>query len=767
VPPFRTPLDALRAGHLPEAERLARMALKANAADAEAHHVLGTVAFHRGDLARAAECYARALAVEPVRAEVAIALTETLRLAKRFEEAVEAGERATALAPDSAPAWNNFGLALDEADRLGEAEQALRRALELDVNHRKAHLNLGNVLRRQKRYEEAEASLRRAIELKPDYHQAWNSLGVVLGDLGRFPDASQAFHEALRLVPRYTKPLTNLGKLLLELERFDEALRCFEEAERRDPKNAKTLADALVLQAQALHRVQKGPEALERLRNAARAAPEDAAPHFEAGSIEFGRFQFDRALEAFRRASERDPKHVAAKANLLFSKAQVCDWSDWEAGVDALRALVANELAAGRPSPLPPHSSIFFPFSAAEQLAIARRHAEGVAERVAKLGLPKASPRARANGERVRVGYLSMDYRDNALAHLARRLFALHDRSRFEAIALSFGPDDDSPWRAEIERTAERFVDLEKLATVEAARRIRALELDLLVDFAGFAGNARPEIVALRPAPLQALWLYPATGGGVFHDLLLADATIAPAGEEPHFGERLVRLPHTFQLTDPDPPIARRTPSRAECGLPATGFVFCAFNQYAKIEPTIFALWMRLLARVPGSALWLQALIPAGRENLKRHAAAHGIDPARLVFAPLAKKPEHLARHAHADLFLDTRYCNAHTTASDALAMGVPLVTCPWPTYAGRVAASVATAMGFSEMIVGDLDQYEELAFALATDAERRRDLRQRLVTARPAAPLFDTKSTVAAWEREVEAVLAGADGRLAPLSDP
>jgi predicted O-linked N-acetylglucosamine transferase (SPINDLY family) len=243
------------------------------------------------------------------------------------------------------------------------------------------------------------------------------------------------------------------------------------------------------------------------------------------------------------------------------------------------------------------------------------------------------------------------------------------------------------------------------------------------------------------------LWLYPGTGGGVFHDLLLGDATVTPAGEEAAFGERIVRLPHSFQLTDPEPPIAERTPSRAECGLPERGFVFCAFNQYAKIEPTIFAVWMRLLARVPGSVLWLQALIPAGRENLRRHAAAAGIDPARLVFAPLTKKPEHLARHAHADLFIDTRYCNAHTTASDALAMGVPLVTCPWPTYAGRVAASLARAIGFPELVVPDLEAYESLAFALANEPERLRELRARLVAARRTAPLFDTRATVAAWE--------------------
>jgi predicted O-linked N-acetylglucosamine transferase (SPINDLY family) len=754
-PAHPSPLEALRAGNFAEAERLARLTLKSNAADAEAHHALGTVAFRKGDLAGAAEAYARAAAADPPRVEAAIALVETLRLAKRFDEAVTAGRRATELAPDSAPAWNNFGLALDEAERLDEAEVALRRAIEIDPKHRKAHLNLGNVLRRTKRADEAARSLQTALEIEPAYHQAWNSLGVVLGDLGRFPEASEAFHRALKLQPRYTKPLTNLGKLFLDLEQFAEALQCFEEAEKRDPRNPKSAADALVLQAQALHRLNRGPEALARLQKAARLAPESAAPHFEAGSLEFGRFQFDRALAAFRGAVKRDPKHVAARANLIFSKAQVCDWSDWEADVAALRELVARELAADRASPLPPHSSIFFPFTAAEQLAIAKKHAEGIAERVAKFALPPATPRTRKKRDRIRIGYLSMDYRDNALAHLARRLFALHDRERFEAVALSFGPDDKSFWRHEIESSAERFVDLEKLPAPEAARRIRALELDLLVDLAGFAGNAKPEIVALKPAPIQALWLYPGTGGGVFHDLLIGDATIAPEGDEASFGERIVRLPGSFQLTDPDPPVAPRTPTRADCGLPESGFVFCAFNQYAKIDPTIFAVWMRLLGRVPGSVLWLQALIPAGREGLQRNAAAGGIDPARLVFAPLAKKPEHLARHAHADLFLDTRYCNAHTTASDALAMGVPLVTCPWPTYAGRVAASVARAMGFPEMAVGSLEEYEELAFALATDAERLSDLKARLVAARPTAPLFDTAATIAAWERAVVELVA------------
>lgn len=755
MPPLRSPLEALRAGNAAEAERLARLALKANADDAEAHHALGTVAFRKGDLGGAAAGYARALEAQPARVECAIALTEALRLGKRFEEAVAAGQRATSLAPESAPAWNNFGLALDEADRDADAEAAFRRALELDPKHHKAHLNLGNVLRKARRYAEAEASLRRAIELKSDYHQGWNSLGVVLGDRGRPPEASAAFHRALQIAPRYTKPLTNLGKLFLDLERFGEALACFEEAERRDPTNPKSAADALVLQAQALHRLERGPEALERLRKAARLAPESAAPHFEAGSLEFGRFQFDRAAAAFARAVACDPKHITARANLAFSRAQVCDWSDWERTTGELGELVRSELAAGRPAPLPPHSSIFFPFTAAEQLAIARRHAESIAERVAKLATKPAEPRARAHGDRLRVGYLSMDYRDNALAHLARRLFESHDRTRFEALALSFGPDDGSDWRRGIEASAERFVELRGLTAAEAARRIRALELDLLVDFAGFAGNAKPEIVALRPAPLQALWLYPGTGGGVFHDYLVADATIAPPGDEGDFGETLVRLPHSFQLNDGAPPVAARVPTRSECGLPDEGVVFCAFNQYAKIEPTIFALWMRLLHRVPGSVLWLQALIPAGRENLRKEAAARGIDPARLVFAPLTKKPEHLARHAHADLYLDTRWCNAHTGAGDALVSGVPLVTCPGIAYAGRVATSLLRSVGLGELSVPTLEAYEELALELATDTERRRQLRARLVDARSTAPLFDARATVAAWEREVERLLA------------
>jgi len=746
---------ALAQGNVAEAERQLRLALKGDGRDAEALRLLGLLELRRENFDAAVRALEAALGADPAFAEAAVALTETLRRAGRFEEAAAAGRRAVGLAPDSAPAWNNFGLALDEAGEKSEAEAAFRRAIATDASYPKAHLNLGNLLRLDKRFEEAERELRAALELKPDYHQAWNSLGVVLGDLGRPAEASDAFHRAVALVPRYTKALTNLGKLFLDLERAGEALRCFEEAAKRDRRGGE--AGTLVLQAQALHRLERSNEAFERLRRAARMDADDPAPHFEAGSLEFGRFAFDRALDAFRRAVERDPKHVAARANLAFSKAQVCDWTDRQGEVERLRELVAAELAAGRPSPLPAHSSIFFPFTAAEQLAIARRQAETVAERVAKLGVAAAPPRARRAGERLRIGYLSMDYRDNALAHLARRLFALHDRERFEAIALSFGPDDRSFWRHEIESTAERFVDLEKLATAEATRRIAALELDLLVDLAGFAGNAKPEIVALRPAPLQALWLYPGTGGGVFHDLLVGDATITPEGEEASFGERIVRLPGSFQLTDPEPPVAGRVPSRAECGLPDDGFVFCAFNQYAKIEPSIFALWMRLLERVDGSVLWLQALIPAGRENLKRHAEAAGIDPARVVFAPLVKKPEHLARHAHADLFLDTRYCNAHTTASDALAMGVPIVTCPWPTYAGRVAASLARAAGFPELVVASLDEYEDLAHALATDADRLADLRARLRTARPAMPLFDSRATVTALEVEIERVLSAA----------
>jgi predicted O-linked N-acetylglucosamine transferase (SPINDLY family) len=318
-------------------------------------------------------------------------------------------------------------------------------------------------------------------------------------------------------------------------------------------------------------------------------------------------------------------------------------------------------------------------------------------------------------------------------------LFERHDRNRFEVFAYSYGPDDKSPMRARLAHAFDRFTDIGALSHREAARTIHADKVDILVDLKGYTHHARPAISAHRPAPVQVSYLgYPATMGADFIDYIIVDPFVVPAGQQPFFSERLVHLPGSYQVNDRRREVASARTSRPDHGLPPEGLVLCSFNNSYKISPAFFDIWMRQLRSAPGSVLWLLETNDLVKGNLRSEAGKRGVDPARLIFAPVVPPADHLGRHQHADLFLDTLPCNAHTTASDALWAGLPVLTCSGDTFAGRVAGSLLMAMGMPELVTGSLEAYQQTALALARDPQRLTALRQKLQEKRDTSALFD-----------------------------
>jgi protein O-GlcNAc transferase len=706
------------AGRIGEAERLLRQTLKVDAENAEALAALGSFAQRRGDSRTAVDLLRRAIQRDPENAEHHRLLAEAHRSLGHAGAAAIAAREAVRLAPGSAPARNALGLALQEEGDGAEAESQFLEALRLDPDYPAATYNLGNVLRGAGRLVEAEDKLRRALLLRPRYPQALNALGVVLGELDRHAEASTAFHRALALAPNDPKPHYNLGNLLAKVERPADAVTCYDNALRL----RREYPEALVARASMLVRLGRGEEAGTDLRRAAKLAPQRAALQLNIGSTYLAAHRYQEAEFAFQRALDLDPALVEARAGRERARAEQCDWRQRESDVRDLLGANRRALAAGKPSSLTPSMGLYFPVSPEESLEFARSTAAGIARHA---GLPAAgAPRptvATTPRQRLRLGYLSSDFRNHALAHLARQLFPLHDRSRFEVFAYSVGPDDHSEYRRGIARDCDRFVDLETATSPEAAARIRADDVAILIDLSGFAAGARPQILAHRVAPIQITYLYPTSLGGLFTDYLIGDSVATPVEHQSHFGERLVLLPGSFQIADHRQPIAERRFEREECGLPTAGFVFSSFNAQWKIEPTVFAVWMRILVAVPGSVLWLLDATPQGRENLRREAEQRGVAGSRLVFAPTRPKPEHLSRLRLADLGLDPWICNGHTTTNDALWSGVPVITCPGRQLAQRVAASLLHAAGVPELVVPDLDSYERLAVRLATSPDSPR----------------------------------------------
>jgi predicted O-linked N-acetylglucosamine transferase (SPINDLY family) len=431
------------------------------------------------------------------------------------------------------------------------------------------------------------------------------------------------------------------------------------------------------------------------------------------------------------------------------SKMQLCDWQDIEETSDKLmRAVKSGERV------ISPFSMLAIPCSPDQQQQCARIFARDK--------FPASSTPAwrgeRYQHDRIRLGYFSGDFRDHPVAQVIAELLERHDRSRFEIVGYSFGQDTQDPWRRRLESSFDQLLDVAGKTDQEIAGLAREMEIDITVDLMGFTQRSRMGVFALRPSPIQVSYLgYPGTSGTEYIDYIMADAMVIPAEHRTYYTEQVVWLPGSYFPTDSTKAVSERHISRAELGLPEDGFVFCCFNNSYKITPDIFEIWMRLLKKVAGSVLWLSIRDATAIRNLRTQAQMRGVSPERLVFAGRMELSDHFARHRQADLFLDTFYYNAHTTASDALWAGLPVLTCLGNTFAGRVAASLLNAVGLPELITYSHQEYESLALQLATDRQRLMSLRDKLARNRGTQPLFDTvrftkhveTAYTAMWQRQ------------------
>ncbi|MBF0181683.1 MAG: tetratricopeptide repeat protein, partial [Magnetococcales bacterium] len=647
------------------------------------------------------------------------------------------GEVVEALAGELAPffpalavAQGNFGNRLLAEGRLAEAEAAYREVIRLDPGCAVAFYNLGNVLQATGRCEEAEAGYREALRLQPAYTLAGNNLGVLLQQRERFAEAETRYRKTIRHNPDWAPTHYNLANLLHEQKRFQEAENAFLEALRLRPdyhEAHNNLGNLLYEQ----HRLD---EAEARYREAIRLWPEYADAHANLGNVHQDRREFHQAGECYRQACRLRPDQPGACANLLHMMLNACDWRQ----VPEYVARLLERIRAGARQVLP-FSLLTLPIPPLEARACAEAVMAGIRARAG--GEMRHDWRFDPQPEKIRVGYLSGDFRDHPVAHLLAGVFCQFDRSRFEILAYSHGQDDGHPVRERIRAACDRFVELDGLTDAAAARRIVEDGVHILVELQGFTRNGRPGIIARRPAPVQVNWLgYPGTlGEARVADYLIGDPIATPPEHADHFAERLALLPHCYLPHERGPAIPP-PPSRPEAGLPPEGVVFCSFNQSCKINEKSFSIWCRLLEAVPGSLLWLREAPAEAVANLRREAMERGIDPDRLCFAPRTATLEaHLSRLQLADLALDTFPYNSHATGCDALWSGVPMVTLQGEAFAGRVGASLLHAVGLPERIAPDPEGYLALAVELARHPERLRALRERLRVNRLSWPLFDT----------------------------
>ncbi len=698
-----------------------------------------------GQLAQAETFYAAALRTQPDLISV-LHLMGMLRFHQQnFTEARKLMEQVLARQPGAPETLYYYGLTLAALDDARAAVGALSRVLETaPPGHPiilQALAGRGDILMRHNFSEPALADFDRLIAANPADVGAWNNRGLVLIALQRHDEALQSFDRALALAPDTVEAHNNRGDTLRELHRYEEALASFERALAIAPRDWASLNNRAI----ALTFLGRVDEALADY-NKALAIDPNIGPALHARSTLLSTYKDDYgpAIADMERLVAVNPDFAFGPGSLMRLKMTAVQWDDFK----ERKAQLDAGVAADKPVTMP-----FIYLAVSDKPADILRCARFYSQYQFPAQPPMAKKGTRKPG-RIRIGYVCGELRTHATLYLTAGMFEAHDKSAFEITVFSSGNRDDSALRRRFDAAVEKVVDVSNLSDRQAASRVAAEDIDILVDLNGYSGNQRIGIFAYRPAPVQVAYLaYPGTMGAPYIDYAIVDKVVAPPAEEACFSEKLAWLPHSYQVND-DKRVTGPAISRAEAGLPDEGFVFCNFNNTNKYTPASFAIWMRLLANVPGSVLWLMDCNAIARENLQRQAAIRSIDPDRLIFAPFLPFDQHLARLAHADLFVDGQPYGAHTTASDALWAGVPLVTARGTAFAGRVAASLLSALEMPELIAETPDALEALAQGLAKDPQRLKALRKKLAAKRAAAPLFNTGRTTRAIERAYRTML-------------
>jgi protein O-GlcNAc transferase len=772
----------LRNGRVADAEPTARRAIALNRKSVEAHLLLAESEQRQGRRNDAVLTLREALEAEPNNALALLRLGIVLQEADRSAEAEFAFKDAIAHA-NLAEAHLELGNLYVKQQQADAAERCYRDAIAARPAYALAHYNLGNALREARRLDEAAVAYLEAVKLKPDFVDGWYNLGVTRKAQGRVDEAMVAYQEAIALSPTFAEAINNLGTCLRSQSRLEEAEQCFHRAlalkqmampyynlalifiEREKPKDAvesfktciaidpKFLAAQVDLANYHLRR-DEHVESEKVFRQLLERHPNNRKAQIWAldGLARLAKDleKLPAAAELYRRLLAIDPENAEAMAGLCVVKSHMCDWNDRDAEFARLMVITNRQIAADERTALPSFAALARPLTPDRHLAIGRTWANDTKRLMEswRRRFDFRFDRGRRH-DRIRIGYVSQDFRNQAMGHLTRTMYGLHDRSAFEIFGYSVRKDDGTTYRRTIESSCEHFTDIHDISAAEGAKRIYADEIDIMVDLMGFTEGNRMAITALRPAPVVVGFLrFPGSSGADFVDYMLTDRIVTTPADQQYYTEQLVYLPNCYQPNDWTQEIDELPMTRAEFGLPDDAFVFSCFNNHYKIEPFIFDLWMRILHQVPKGVLWVMCVNPHMETNLKREAVARGIAADRIIAAGKIAKARHLGRQRLADLFLDTRYYTSHTTGSDALWGGLPVLTCPGETFAARVTASLLTAAGLPEMIVPTFEEYERRAIHLATHPAELKAIRDKWSAQRTTCALFDTKRFVRNLER-------------------
>ncbi len=653
---------------------------------------LGLIYSLQGEHQLALAAYDLALKIKPDDIDTLVNKGSTYNDIKNYSLALEVLDKAIQLRPDIPEAWSNKGIALNNLSLYLESIDAYNEAIKLAPNYHEAWSNKSVPFNKLKRFLEASEACNKALSLKPDYAEGWLNKGVTLNELKRYDEAITHYDKALSLKPDYAEGWLNKGVTLNELKRYDEAITHYDKVLSLKPDYAEGWLN-------------KGVTLNELKR-------------------------YDEAIAHYDKALSLKPNIDWIYGDLLHTKMKICNWTCLADSLeDISKRVMANEKVANP----------FLLLALNDNPLLHKKASEIYIEyKYPYNSLLGVIPKLKGSGK-IRVGYFSADFRNHAVSILAAELFELHDKNKFEIIAFSFGEDDKSPMRFRLREAFNQFLDVSGISDLEIAKLSRELCIDIAVDLGGYTADSRTGIFSYRAAPIQVSYIgYLGTMGAEYYDYLLADKTIIPDKLQKFYFEKIAYLP-SYQVNDRKRTISERQFTREELGLPKKAFVFCCFNNNYKILSYTFDSWMRILNAVEGSVLFLYADNEWAKANLINEASFRGIDSTRLIFGWRIPSEEYLARYRVCDLFLDTFPYNAGTTASDALWVGLPVLTLMGQSFASRMAASLLNAVGLSELITNTQKEYESLAIELALNPQKLKDIKLQLDNNRLTAPLFNT----------------------------
>lgn len=724
-------------GRLADAETLFRKALDLNPEYLDAINGLAQLLYDKGEEDTAVALFNDYLKKTSDETSATFNLGNLFHAKKQWDKAITYYQRALELNGEIPDIYNNLGATYHADGQFAEAVTILEAGIEKSPNNSLLFNSLGNSLSSVGRKDDAIRAYTRAVELDPAFEMAVSNLGNVLREEGRFQEAHRVMQEGMKLVPDSPNICNTMGLLLNNEARHKESMDYFKRAITLKPDHMEA-RNNLALAYQALGHYF---DALEIYRDLLADFPDQPEILFNLGNVLQVVGRFDESVVTFKKALEARPGYRIAYSYLAHSLMQTCNWTNLEAVVNSMISLAYRDLEHGRSPAITGFELLSTPAPMDLRYGVAKAAARRTVDSVRGIRERVTFDHAnRPNKDRIRIGYVSPDFRFHSVAVAFRGLLERHNRDDFEYCGYSLSPVAKDEMTEYFAATFDRFHDISKMSLEEAARSIYDDSIDILIDLAGPTRFSRPGIFALEPAPVQAHYLgYSSTVGGEFIQYLITDPRQVKPGTEQYFAEQLVYLPDTFMATtrsDVDP----RPVSRSDWGLPEDGFVFANFNAHYKFDPQMFGIWMRLLKRVPGSVLWLIQGTEVSRKNLRHEAEVRGIDPDRLIFAESIKHPQHLARHKLVGLALDNLYHGGGVTTTDSLWVGTPVLTIAGDSPPSRNGATLLTAVGLEELITESIEEYEELAYELANDPERLAAIKKKLVANIATAPLFDAE---------------------------